>query len=47
MEKREEVERYRERIVEMVKRIENLEDLKMIYGMTRAAHRGIKKAEGS
>lgn len=47
MEKREEVERYREKIIEMVKGIENLEDLKMIYGMTRAAHRDIKKAEGS
>lgn len=46
MEKREEVERYREKIIEMVKGIENLEDLKMIYGMTRAAHRDIKKSRG-
>lgn len=45
MEKREEVERYRERIIEMVKRIENLEGLKTIYGMARAIHRNSKKAE--
>lgn len=38
-----EKEYYRQKIIEMVGKIENMADLEMLYGMTRAAHRDIQK----
>ncbi len=45
MGKQNEKEEYRKMIIEMVRKIENLEDLRMIYGMTSAVYRNIEKAE--
>lgn len=43
-----EKEYYRQKIIEMVGKIENMADLEMLYGMARAAYRDIQKgkAEG-
>lgn len=38
-------EEYKRMIVEISRMIEDLEGLKMIYGMIRAVHRNSKKAE--
>lgn len=36
---------YKQKICEMLKEIENLTDIEMIYGMTKVAHENIAKAE--
>lgn len=40
-----EKEYYRQKIIEMVEKIENMADLEMLYGMASAAYRDIQKGK--